>query len=57
MGHMTKCMHKHVFAKTCITIQNAKFILINFDEVTTIDCQSWMGIHVYVVEGWKHIHI
>ncbi len=54
---MTKCMHKHVFAKTCITIQNAKFILINFDEVTTIDCQSWMGIHVYVVEGWKHIHI
>jgi len=30
---------------------------VSIDEVTTIDCQGWIVIHMYVVEGWKHIHI
>jgi hypothetical protein len=30
---------------------------MSFDEVTTIDCHGWIIVHVYVVEGWKHIPI
>lgn len=28
---------------------------MNCDEVTTINCQSWVNMHVFVVEGWKQI--
>ncbi len=30
---------------------------MSIDEVTAIDCQGWIVVHIYVVEGWKHIHI
>ncbi len=30
---------------------------MSFDEVTTMDCHGWIVVHVYVVEGWKHIPI
>jgi hypothetical protein len=30
---------------------------MSFDEITTVDCHGWIVVHVYVVEGWKHIPI
>ncbi len=30
---------------------------MSFDEVTTMDCHGWIVVHVYVVEGCKHIPI
>jgi len=27
------------------------------DEVTTLDCQSWLVIYVYIVDGWQCISI
>ncbi len=27
------------------------------DEVIIVDCQGWIVVHVYVVEGWKCIPI
>jgi hypothetical protein len=27
------------------------------DEVTTLDCQSWLVVYVYIVDGWKCISI
>jgi hypothetical protein len=36
-------------------MQKARFIFISCGEVTTIDNQSWISTHVYVVEGWKRL--
>jgi hypothetical protein len=22
-----------------------------------MDCQGWIVVHMYMVEGWKHVHI
>jgi hypothetical protein len=52
---MDECMHKIVFmTNTWMAIQKARFISIFVDEVTTMDCQSWLGVHVCFVDGWKH---
>jgi len=51
---MDECMHKIVFmTNTWTVIQKARFIYIFIDEVTIVDCQSWLGVHVYIVNGWK----
>ena len=34
-------------------IANASFFSIFADEVTTIDHQSWLSLHIYVVIGFK----
>jgi hypothetical protein len=36
-----------------MAIQKPRFISIFINEVTTMDCQSWLGVHVYRVDGWK----
>jgi hypothetical protein len=30
---------------------------VSIDEATIMDCHGWIVVHVYVVEGWKHIPI
>jgi hypothetical protein len=32
-----------------------KFFSLNVDEVTTIDNQSYISIHVYVIQAWKRV--
>jgi hypothetical protein len=34
-------------------MQKTEFISISYGEMTTIDNQSWILTHVYVVEGWR----
>jgi len=36
-----------------MAIQKVRLIFISIDEVTTMDFQSWLSIHVYLVDGWK----
>jgi hypothetical protein len=31
-------------------------ISFSYDEVTTLDQQSYVSIHAYVVENWLHTH-
>jgi hypothetical protein len=50
-------MQEHVLTKTCLIIQSPKFLFIFVDEITTMDCQRWIFVHVYVVEGWKRTPI
>jgi hypothetical protein len=50
---MAKCMHKIVFINTQMVVQKTRFIFIYVDEVTIVDFQSWLGVHVYFVDGWK----
>ncbi len=46
-----------MFTKTHLVVQSTKFLFVSIDEITTMDCQGWIVVHMYVVEGWKHIHI
>jgi hypothetical protein len=36
-----------------MAIQKVRLIFISIDEVTTMDFQSWLSVHVYLVDGWK----
>jgi len=38
-------------------IHVARYIVVSGDEVTTIDNKSWVNFHVYLVDGFKHIHV
>jgi hypothetical protein len=35
----------------------SSFLSISINEVTTINNQSWISIHCYVVEGWGWVPI
>jgi len=50
---MAKCMHKIVLINTQMVVQKTRFIFIYVDEVTTMDFQSWLSVHMYFVDGWK----
>jgi hypothetical protein len=54
---MVECMNNVVLQSTCMAMQDAQFIAVSYDKVTTINCQSWVKMHVFVVEGWKWILI
>jgi len=38
-------------------ISKARFFSLSADEVSTIDSQSWLSIHLYVCIGWKRVPI
>jgi len=51
-------MHEQVvLVATKTTIQIVNYISINYDKVTSIDNQSWISIHAYVVEDFKRTPI
>ncbi len=54
---MAKCMQKLVLTKKHLVVQLVKFLHVSIDEATIMDCHGWIVVHVYVVEGWKHIPI
>jgi hypothetical protein len=47
---MAKAMHDVVLHATKDVVQKSKYILMNYDEFTTIDNQIWVSIHVYLME-------
>jgi len=54
---MAKCMSNVVFIFTKVVIHKVNFIFVSCDEVTNIDNQFWILVHVYVVEDFKRIPI
>jgi hypothetical protein len=54
---MVEAMHNIVLQAIKECVQKTKFISLNCDEVTTIDNQSWLSMHVYVTNLWKQIPI
>jgi replicative superfamily II helicase len=50
---MTKCLNNVVLATTKVAIQKVSFIFVNCDEITNMDNQSWISMHVDVVEDFK----
>jgi hypothetical protein len=48
---MDECMHKIAFVtNTWMVILKTRFIFISIREVTTVDYQSWLGVHGYFVD-------
>jgi hypothetical protein len=54
---MVEAMHSQMLQTTKAFVQKILFILMSCDEVTTIDNQSWLSIHLYVIDGWKWVPI
>ncbi len=50
-------MHQVVMKVTRVVIQVAHYIALNYDEVSTIDNQSWLFVYYYIVENWVRIPI
>ncbi len=45
-----ECMHKQVIKRVKEIMASSKYLALFCDEVITIDNQSWISIHSYVVE-------
>jgi hypothetical protein len=54
-GPTAEFMHQVVMKATRVVIQTTHYGALNCDEVSTIDNQSWLSIHCYVVENWVRI--
>jgi hypothetical protein len=50
---MAECMNNVVLVATKIAIQTTNYNSVCFDEVTSINNQSWILVHAYVVEDFK----
>ncbi len=46
---MVEFMHQMVMKVTRDVIQATQYISLSYDEVSTINNQSWLSIHYYVV--------
>ena len=49
---MADVMYALVKAKLQETLTAARYFAITVDEVTSVDNQSWMSIHIYVMKDW-----
>jgi hypothetical protein len=54
---MAECMNNVVLVIIKITIKTTNHIYVSCDEVISIDNQSWISVHAYVVEDFKRTPI
>jgi len=54
---MAEFMHRVVMKAIRAVLQITHYVAFNCDEVSTINNQSWLSIHCYVVENWVRIPI
>jgi len=52
---MAKHINHEVRKTTKVDVQNAKFISLTCDGVTSMDNASWASVHGYVVQDWCRI--
>jgi hypothetical protein len=50
---MVEVMHELLLEATKTTFFFATFIVININEVITINNTQWLSIHLYAVQDWK----
>jgi hypothetical protein len=43
--------------KTAEMVGATRYVAITCDEVTTVDCQSWISVHAYIVRDWERYPI
>ncbi len=49
-------MHDVVFHATKY-VQKLEYTFVSYDELNTIENQSWLYVHVYVTKEWKRLPI
>jgi len=54
---MVEFMYQVVMRATRVGIQATHYIALSYDEVSTLDNQSWLFVHYYVVQNWVRILI
>jgi hypothetical protein len=54
---MVEFMYQVVMRATRVGIQGTHYIALSYDEVSTLDNQSWLFVHYYVVQNWVRILI
>ena len=55
--NMASSMATVISERTKTLIKEARFLAISADEVTTVDNQSWLSLHIYVCRAWKRVPI
>ncbi len=50
-------MHGIVLEATKSIVGTTNYFSLTYDEISTIDNQSWLLIHAYVVQNWLRIPI
>jgi hypothetical protein len=54
---MIENMYCIVIKPIKVTMQKVKYIAIYYDEVTTIDDQSWCSVHVYIDDDFNKMSL
>jgi hypothetical protein len=52
---MAESLYNVVQNRTKVVVSRAKYISLSCDEVTTVDNQSWISIHAYVLVDWERV--
>ena len=50
---MNEHLYLSMLSKLRFVVQFAQIISISYDKVIAMDNTSWIGIHVYGMEGWE----
>jgi len=54
---MVESLYKQMSKKMWKVVVGLKYLTLSYDEITTINNQSWVSIHYYVVQNWYHLHV
>jgi len=54
---MAIVMHDVVLTSTKVVVQAINYFFVTIDEVTTLDNQQWIKVHVCVVKDWRRFPI
>ena len=52
---IVECLHVVVQNRVKLALQECQFFSLTCDEVTTVDCQTWISVHVYVVKDYVRV--
>ena len=52
---IVECLHAVVQNRVKFALQECQFFSLTCDEVTTVDCQTWISVHVYVVKDYVRV--
>jgi hypothetical protein len=54
---MAEAMHQVMLCTIKVAMDKSLFLVVNCDEVTSIDNHNWLSMHVYVINNWKCVLI
>jgi hypothetical protein len=54
---MAESLYNVVQNCTKVVVSGAKFLSLSWDEVSTVDNQSWISIHAYVLVDWERVSL